>query len=174
MLIENSFQVAADPDRVFDFLQDAHNVISCVPGAELVEDLGDDSYAGQVNITVGPVTTAYTGVAIITRRDPTARVAVLRAHGKDTTGNGCAKAVATLRVTPADTGSAVELTTELSLSGTLARFGRDTMTDASTTIVGDMANRVRAAVETADTPQPTTPTGIIRRLTDRLRGKLTT
>ncbi|HEX5116955.1 MAG TPA: SRPBCC family protein [Pseudonocardiaceae bacterium] len=193
MLIENTFQVAADPDRVFDFLQDANNVVTCMPGAELVEDLGDDSYAGKVKIKVGPVTAAYSGVAIITRRDPTERVAVLRAEGKDTKGNGSAKAVATMRVTPIDTGSTVQLSTELSVSGKLAQFGRSVMADVSNKMVGEMANRVRAAIEAATTPEPaatpappaddtikasgiiwTVLTGIIRRLTARLRGKPTT
>lgn len=164
MLIENTFEVAADPDQVFDFLQEATNLATCLPGAELVEDLGDDSYAGQLSITIGQITTAYSGVAIITRRDPTARIAVLRAHGKDIHGNGSAKAVATMRVTPVDTGSSVALSTELSITGTRAQFDRNAMN----TMVGDMANRIRAAIE------PATPAGIIRRLTTRLRGKLTT
>jgi carbon monoxide dehydrogenase subunit G len=29
MLIENAFPVAAEPDQVFEFLQDAHNVATC-------------------------------------------------------------------------------------------------------------------------------------------------
>jgi carbon monoxide dehydrogenase subunit G len=55
MLIENSFEVEADPDRVFDFLQNAYNIAACFPGAELTEDLGNDSYRGKVKIKLGPV-----------------------------------------------------------------------------------------------------------------------
>ncbi|WP_326836134.1 SRPBCC family protein [Amycolatopsis rhabdoformis] len=147
MLIENSFDVAADPDEVFTFLQDAHNVAACFPGAELVEDLGDDSYRGKVKIKVGPVTAAYQGVAKIVEKDGVARVAVLVADGKDTRGAGTAKAKATMRVTPAGEGAHVALETDLTISGKLAQFGRGIMADVSGRMVGELASRVRQRIE---------------------------
>ena len=151
MLIENSFPVAAEPDRVFDFLSDANSVVTCLPGAELVEDLGNDSYKGKVKIKIGPVTAAYSGIATITSKDAVERLCVLTAEGKDTKGNGSAKATATMRVTAADNGSTVLLSTELSVSGKLAQFGRSVMADVSNKMVGEMATRVRTRIE-ADNP----------------------
>ncbi|WP_284742714.1 SRPBCC family protein [Amycolatopsis sp. RTGN1] len=147
MLIENSFEVAADPDEVYRFLQDAHNVAACFPGAELTEDLGDDSYQGKVKIKVGPVTAAYQGVAKVVERDAVARTAVLLADGKDTRGSGTAKARATMRVTPAGEGSSVVLATDLTISGKLAQFGRGIMADVSGRMVGELASRVRERIE---------------------------
>jgi carbon monoxide dehydrogenase subunit G len=123
MLIENSFEVAADPDTVYRFLRDAHNVAACFPGAELVEDLGDDSYRGKVKIKVGPVTAAYQGVAKVVERDDAGRTAVLVADGKDTRGAGTAKAQATMRVSPAGDGATVVIATDLTVSGKLAQSG---------------------------------------------------
>ncbi len=147
MLIENSFEVAADPDEVYRFLQDAHNVAACFPGAELVEDLGDDSYKGKVKIKVGPVTAAYQGVAKVVERDEVARTSVLLADGKDTRGAGTAKARATMRVTPAGEGANVVLATDLTISGKLAQFGRGIMADVSGRMVGELASRVRQRIE---------------------------
>ena len=147
MLIENSFEVAADPDEVYRFLQDAHNVAACFPGAELTEDLGDDSYQGKVKIKVGPVTAAYQGVAKVVERDAVARTAVLLADGKDTRGSGTAKAKATMRVTPAGDGATVVLATDLTISGKLAQFGRGIMADVSGRMVGELAARVRERIE---------------------------
>jgi uncharacterized protein len=170
MLIENSFDVDADPDRVFDFLQNPHNVATCFPGAELTEDLGDDSYRGKVKIKLGPVTAAFSGIAKITEKDAAARRAVLVAEGKDARGSGTAKATATMRVEPAETGSRVQLTTDLTISGRLAQFGRGIMADVSNRMVGDLARRVQeriesesaaasqtAAPERAGTAETTTP-----------------
>jgi carbon monoxide dehydrogenase subunit G len=156
MLIENSFEVAAGPDKVFAFLQDAHNVAACFPGAELTEDLGDDSYRGKVKIKVGPVTAAYQGVAKIVERNAATRIAVLVADGKDTRGAGTAKAKATMRVTPSGAGANVVLETDLTVSGKLAQFGRGIMADVSGRMVGELANRVQELIEQAE-PTPETP-----------------
>jgi uncharacterized protein len=147
MLIENSFDVDADPDRVFAFLQNPHNVATCFPGAELTEDLGDDQYKGKVKIKLGPVTAAFSGTARITEKDETARRAVLVAEGKDARGSGTAKATATMQVEPTETGSNVVLKTDLTISGKLAQFGRGIMADVSNRMVGDLATRVRERIE---------------------------
>jgi hypothetical protein len=174
MLIENSFRVAADPDRVFEFLADAHSVVACLPGAELVEDLGDDSYQGKVKIKVGPVTAAYQGIATITTKDPVERLAVLLAEGKDTKGNGAAKATATMRVLPAEGGAAdVTLSTDLSVSGKLAQFGRSVLGDVSNKMVGEMASRVRERIEAAE-PAPAGPGATTASGTDPVAAPVTT
>ncbi|MGH3377721.1 MAG: SRPBCC family protein [Actinoallomurus sp.] len=147
MIIENSFDVDADPDRVFEFLQNPHNVATCFPGAELTEDLGDDQYKGKVKIKLGPVTAAFAGIARITEKDDVARIAVLVAEGKDARGSGTAKATATMRVAPTETGSSVLLKTDLTISGKLAQFGRGIMADVSTRMVNDLAKRVRERIE---------------------------
>ena len=151
MLIENSFDVNADPDRVFEFLRNPHNVATCFPGAELTEDLGNDTYKGKVKIKLGPVTAAFTGTAKITELDEKARVAVLLAEGKDARGSGTARATATMRVEATETGSSVLLQTDLTISGKLAQFGRGIMADVSGRMVGDLAKRVRERIE-ADEP----------------------
>jgi carbon monoxide dehydrogenase subunit G len=154
MLIENSFDVDADPDRVFDFLQNPHNVATCFPGAELTEDLGDDSYRGKVKIKLGPVTAAFSGIAKITEKDATERLAVLVAEGKDARGSGTAKATATMKVEPTETGSSVLLRTDLTISGKLAQFGRGIMADVSGRMVNDLALRVRERIESESEAAP--------------------
>ena len=63
MQIENSFAVKAAPDRVYEFLLDVNNVVSCVPGAELSEVVDPNTFKGKVRIKVGPVTVNYNGTA---------------------------------------------------------------------------------------------------------------
>jgi carbon monoxide dehydrogenase subunit G len=154
MLIENSFDVDADPDRVFDFLQNPHNVATCFPGAELTEDLGDDQYKGKVKIKLGPVTAAFSGIARITEKDAESRLAVLVAEGKDARGSGTAKATATMKVEATETGSSVLLKTDLTISGKLAQFGRGIMADVSGRMVNDLAVRVRERIESEGAAAP--------------------
>ena len=92
MQIENSFAVKAAPDRVYEFLLDVNNVVSCVPGAELSEVVDPNTFKGKVRIKVGPVTVSYNGTARITSRDSATRTATLEAEGRETTGSGTAQA----------------------------------------------------------------------------------
>jgi carbon monoxide dehydrogenase subunit G len=136
---------------VFDFLQDPYHVVACFPGAALTEDLGGDAYRATVKVKVGPVTAAYTGTATVQRRDRVERVAALVAVGRGARGTGTASATATMRVTPGPAGATVLLSTDLTIAGKLAQFGRGMMADVSNRMVGELAARVRERVE-ADAP----------------------
>ena len=63
MQLENSFQVDAPPDRVFDYLLDVNKVVGCVPGAELTEVVDASTFKGKVKVKVGPISVAYNGTA---------------------------------------------------------------------------------------------------------------
>src|SRR5215472_4815781 len=91
MQIENEFQVAASPERVYAFLLDVNRVVTCMPGAELSEVVDPTTFKGRVRIKVGPITVAYNGTARIADRDDVGRVAVLEAEGRETTGPGSAR-----------------------------------------------------------------------------------
>ena len=147
MQIENEFEVAAPPDRVFSFLLDVNRVVGCMPGAELSEVVDPDNFKGRVKIKVGPITVAYNGTARIAERDETARRAVLQADGRETTGPGSARASAVMTVVPAGSGSMVKLATDFNVAGRIANFGRGVMEDVSRRLVGQMAQCIKSSLE---------------------------
>jgi carbon monoxide dehydrogenase subunit G len=147
MQIENEFEVAAPPDRVFSFLLDVNRVVGCMPGAELSEVVDPDNFKGRVKIKVGPITVAYNGTARIAERDETARRAVLQADGRETTGPGSARASAVMTVVPAGSGSMVKLATDFNVAGRIANFGRGVMEDVSKRLVGQMAQCIKSNLE---------------------------
>ncbi len=153
MQLENSFSVSAPPDRVFAYLLDVNKVVGCVPGAELTEVVDESTFKGKVKVKVGPITVAYSGTARITGRDEATRSATLEAEGRETTGQGSARAKAVMAVTPEGSGSVVRITTDYSIAGRVAQFGRGVMEDVSRRIVNDMANCIKANVEVAERPQ---------------------
>src|SRR5258708_17992668 len=150
MQLENSFQVSAPPDQVFAYLLDINKVVGCVPGAELTEVVDESTFKGKVKVKVGPITVAYSGTARITGRDEATRWATLEAEGRETTGQGSARAKAVMAVTPDGSGSVVRITTDYSIAGRVAQFGRGVMEDVSRRIVNDMANCIKANVEVAE------------------------
>lgn len=147
MQLENTFSVNAPPDRVFAYLLDVNKVVGCVPGAELVETVDATTFKGKVKVKVGPITVAYSGTARIAERDDAAHAATLSAEGRETTGPGSARAQAHMKVAADGAGSVVTVTTEYSVAGRVAQFGRGVMEDVSRRIVNEMAACIKANVE---------------------------
>lgn len=162
MQIENAFEVSAPPDRVYEFLLDVNRVVGCVPGAELSEVVDPNTFKGRVKIKVGPVTVAYAGTARITERDEAARSAMLEGEGRETTGPGNARAKATMKVSPTESGSRVTVNTDFTVAGRVAQFGRGLMEDVSKSLVNQMATCIKANLESpsaapaVSTPAPAT------------------
>jgi uncharacterized protein len=148
MEITNSFAVKASPDVVYEFLLDVNNVVSCVPGAELSEVVDPDTFKGKVRIKVGPVTVSYNGTARITSRDAATRTATLEADGKETTGSGSAQAKTVMSVAADGDASNVTLTTDFTVVGRVAQFGRGIMEDVSRHLVGQAAECIQSKLET--------------------------
>ncbi len=147
MQLENSFSVAAPPERVFAYLLEVNKIVGCVPGAELSEVVDPTTFKGRVKVKVGPITVAYNGTARITERDDANRSATLEAEGRETTGPGSARAKAHMSVQPDGTGSLVRIVTEYSVAGRVAQFGRGVMEDVSKRIVNDMASCIKSNLE---------------------------
>jgi carbon monoxide dehydrogenase subunit G len=147
MQIENSFAVKASPDRVYEFLLDVNNVVSCVPGAELSEVVDPNTFKGKVRIKVGPVTVNYNGTARITSRDADTRTATLEAEGRETTGSGTAQATTVMAVAADGAASTVTLTTDFTVVGRIAQFGRGIMEDVSRHLVGQAAECIQSKLE---------------------------
>jgi len=147
MQLENSFPVAAPPDRVFAYLLDVNKVAGCVPGAELSEVVDPTTFKGKVKIKVGPITVAYNGTARIVERDEGAHSATLEAEGRETTGPGSARAKAFMSVVADGSGSTVKIVTDYNVAGRVAQFGRGVMEDVSRRLVGEMAACIKANVE---------------------------
>jgi carbon monoxide dehydrogenase subunit G len=155
--IENTFAVASEPDRVYAFLLDINRVVACVPGAQLSEVVDPTTFHGKVKIKVGPVTVSYDGVAHIDSRDDAARTAVLSAEGRETTGSGSAKATTTMVVTPDGEGSSVRFSTNFTVVGRVAQFGRGIMEDVSKRLIEQMAVCIRERLEENEDPAADMP-----------------
>ncbi len=164
MQLENSFVIQAPPDRVFAYLLDPHNVVGCVPGAELTEEVDAVTFKGKVKIKVGPITVAYSGTARMVDRNDAARTAVLEGEGRETTGPGSGRGKATMSVVADPEGSRVTVLTEFTLTGRVAQFGRGVIEDVSKRMVRTVAECIQGNLqqtgpsEPAAQPEPRVPT----------------
>lgn len=130
MDLTNDFRVALPVEQAWAVLTDLERIAPCMPGAQLQEVEGD-LYRGIVKIKVGPITAQYKGQATFVDRDEATRVAVLRAEGRETRGQGHAAATITATLVADGDGTAVSVVTDLTVTGRVAQFGRGVLADVS-------------------------------------------
>ena len=147
MLLSNDFEVAQPVDKVWAFFGDVPQVAACLPGAELTEDLGDDTYGGGVAVRMGPVKLEFDGRARILERDDAAKRMVIDASGADKKGRGQASMTVTAVLTSEGRGTQVHLEQDLQLSGAAAQYGRGMISDVTTVLMGQFAANAQQRID---------------------------
>jgi uncharacterized protein len=155
MKLEHSFHVAAPLERVWTALIDVERVAPCLPGAEITEAGEDGSYRGTFSVRLGPTTAAYRGELAMEEVDDAAHRAVMRASGQDKRGQGSAKATIVSTMREAAGNTPVEVETDFTITGRLARFGRGGMIeDVSNRLLRDFSDCLQKMIEASDaTPE---------------------
>ena len=145
MEISDSFRVSTPIDDTWKVLLDIEGIAPCMPGAQLQEVEGDE-YRGIVKVKVGPITAQYKGAAKLAEVDEAARRIVIDASGRDTRGQGNAKAKILVTMAPEGVGTRVDVTTDLSITGKVAQFGRGVLADVSSKLMGQFVENLERDV----------------------------
>jgi uncharacterized protein len=124
MEFDNSFEVPLPPAEAWKMLLDIERIAPCMPGAELTEVVGKNSYKGKIAVRLGPVALTFAGIVEFKEIDEAAHTARVAAQGTDAKGRGGANAASTFRLEPAGSGCKVLVHTNLTLSGAVAQYGR--------------------------------------------------
>lgn len=156
MELTNDFRVAVPMARAWEVLTDVELIAPCLPGAQLQEVEGDE-YRGIVKVKVGPITAQYKGKATFVSQDEETHVAVLRAEGRETRGQGNANATITATLTPVDDGTAVSVVTDLTITGRVAQFGRGVLAEVSAKLLDQFVENLETTVLVDRTAEPAAP-----------------
>jgi uncharacterized protein len=124
MEFDNSFEVPLPPAQAWKVLLDIERIAVCMPGAELTEVLGNNSYKGKINVRLGPVALTFAGTVKFDEIDESKHTARVSAQGTDAKGRGGANASSVFHLEPAGAGSKVLVHSNLTLSGAVAQYGR--------------------------------------------------
>lgn len=148
MKLEQQFDVNAPVETVWETLIDVERVAPCLPGAEITKANDDGSYEGTFQVKLGPTTAAYSGKLSMDSLDESARRVTMKASGRDKRGQGSANATIVSAMREADGGTRVEVETDFTITGRLARFGRGgMMQDISNRLLRDFAECLRDNLE---------------------------
>jgi uncharacterized protein len=138
MELHHEFTVPVPVEDAWRALLDIERVAPCLPGAT-VEDYDGRTVTGSVKVKVGPVTVTYRGTAVFDEQDGTAHRMVLTATGRETRGQGTARATVTGSLAERDGGTAVSVDTDLTVTGRPAQFGRGVLSEVGDRLVGQFA-----------------------------------
>ena len=146
MELNNDFEVNAPVEKAWAVLTDVEKIAPCLPGAQLQEVEGDE-YRGIVKVKVGPITAQYKGAATFIEKDDANHRAVLKADGRDTRGAGNASALITAQLQAVGDRTKVSVSTDLTVTGKVAQFGRGVMADISAKLMGQFADNLEQLME---------------------------
>jgi carbon monoxide dehydrogenase subunit G len=158
MDLKHRFVVPASPAVTWAALMDLEGLVPCFPGAALTSVDGDN-FAGTVKIKLGPISMVYGGTGMFVARDEAEGTAIIIAKGKDKRGNGTATATVVAQLTPEGSGTAVEVSTDLSVTGKPAQYGRGVIQDVSDKLLGQFVDCIAARLGPDTASQPATPVG---------------
>src|ERR1700759_3236183 len=124
MEFDNAFEVPLPPDQAWPMLMDIQRIAPGMPGAQLTEVVDKSTYKGNISVRLGPVALTFAGLVKFEEIDDVKHTARVKAQGNDAKGRGGANAAASSRLEPTATGSKVLVHTDLTLSGSVAQYGR--------------------------------------------------
>ena len=138
MKIEKNFQLQHPREFVWSRMNDVRFVAQCLPGASIVEDLGEHRYKGRLSVKVGPMAAAFDGEVTI-ESQPLEWTAVVSGKGADARSSSRATGAMTYRLTEGSSPGAtrVDVASDINLAGPLAQFGKGA-------VMQEVANRITA------------------------------
>jgi uncharacterized protein len=154
MRFENRFDVDAPLEEVWAALLDVERVAPTVPGAQVLEQTGEDAYKVAIKVKVGPMSMTYRGEVEIVERDEAAHRAVMKARAKESRGQGTANADVTMVLSGENGRTAATVTTDVELSGKIATMGQGVLQDVSGRLVQTFAQNLAAMLEGGKAPAP--------------------
>ena len=139
MKIEQSLEIKQSRALVWDKLNDVHFVAACLPGASIVDDLGDNRYKGRMSVKVGPMAASFLGEIGIDSQ-PDAWRGVVSGKGADSGSSSRASGSMTYSLAEAASAGStrIDIVSDINLAGPLAQFSKGP-------IVQEIANRITAA-----------------------------
>jgi carbon monoxide dehydrogenase subunit G len=149
MEFENTFVVDAPVEEVWDLLLDVERVAPCMPGAQVLEQTGEDAYKVAVKVKLGPMTMNYKGDVEILDKDAAAHQATMRAKAKEARGQGTASANIRMALVDQDHGTRASIVTEMQMSGKAAAMGQGVIKDVAANLTDTFAQNLAGMVEGA-------------------------
>jgi uncharacterized protein len=123
MQLEQRFSLTSTPQRAWTAFHDVPLLVECLPGAALTGPEADGAWPLRFDVKLGPIAAGFVGSGRV-GFDEEARAGRFEGSAADPRTQSRVKGAASFRVEAEGGGSAVVVTVEYTLTGSLAQFGR--------------------------------------------------
>ena len=150
--IEKTFEVPEPVEKVWAFLSDPRKVVTCVPGAQITEQVDERTYKGAISVKVGPTVSDYKGQVEIVRVDPAAYEIEILGKGQDTRGKGSASMKMNGKLRALENGGTEVISvSELGIAGILAQMGGRVINEVSNIMFTQFTKNFRQKLQEGET-----------------------
>jgi carbon monoxide dehydrogenase subunit G len=150
VIIEKTFRVDEPVEKVWALLSDPRKVATCVPGAQITEQVDDKTYKGAIKVKVGPSTNEFKGELQVLRLDAQTHDLEILGKGQDVRGKGSASMKMTGKLQTVDGGTEVVSSSELTVVGILAQMGARVITEVSNIMFEQFVNNFKKQLQAPD------------------------
>jgi uncharacterized protein len=122
--IDKRYDLPVSLDQAWALLRDVRGTATCMPGAEVTEQLDDTHYKGQVRSRIGPAVMTFEGQIEVLELDTGSRTMAMLGKGADRSGSSASMNMRT-GLLPGETPQTCVLAGQATIvvSGRLAQFG---------------------------------------------------
>ena len=153
MIIEDKFVVSAPTQQVWDFFLDIPKISTCIPGAEKVEQIDDETFSGTLVVKVGPIKANFSGKATLTEVEPPYRITA-KGQGKDKNTASMVSATFTAILTELEPGQTeVAHNVDVAIRGRLGQFGQGVIRETAKQVTQAFVTCVQAKIAGQAEPQ---------------------
>jgi uncharacterized protein len=154
MRISQTVLLRSDRRDVWALFQDTPEIATCMPGAELTEVKGDNSYAGRVTIKLGPFNASFEG-EVEHRPDPETFSGRAEGRGVDKRGGSRSRMAMDYALTEVEEGTSLAIEADVQLSGPIAQFGRPAIvTETARMLIDQFVANVEAKLAGTEAGAP--------------------
>lgn len=157
--LDKQYPLNVDAERAWQLLSDLKAVAGCMPGAEITEQLGENSYKGGVKVKVGPAVAQFAGQVDVLEVVPAERKMVLRGKGADKGGSSASMDLTAIIVPDAANPAHCVLNgaAAVIVNGKFAQFGGRMMVQVSDMILAQFVENFRQTALSLPAPAGDAP-----------------
>lgn len=152
--IEKQYPVAAPMPAAWAVLSDMHALATCMPGAQITEDVDATHFMGSVRVKVGPAVAAFAGTIEVLTLDAASHTLKMLGKGADKGGSSASMEL-TAQLLPGEGGHCVLAGhAAVIVNGKFAQFGGRMMNSVADMILAQFADVFSQKAQALQAAQP--------------------